>query len=107
MKEVTILALTCLASIFKSRANLHVENLALRHQLCVLQRSVKRSKVKPVDPFYYPRIKGAAGIFRVPLANVENHMLVAQAMSGEEELKAPKPKVGDFAAYLIKSGVPG
>ncbi len=65
------------------------------------------AKVKPVDPFYYPRIKGAVGIFRVPLVNVENHMLVAQAMSGTEELKAPKPKVGDFATYLIKSAVPG
>jgi hypothetical protein len=65
------------------------------------------TKVKPVDPFYYPRIKGAAGLFRVPQANVENHMIVAQAMSGTEDLKVPKPKVGDFATYLIKTALPG
>ncbi|WP_207477530.1 hypothetical protein [Arenibaculum pallidiluteum] len=65
------------------------------------------AKVKPVDPFYYPRIKGAAGIFRVPQANVENHLLVARAMAGAEELVPPKVKAADFAAYLIKSAIPG
>jgi transposase InsO family protein len=34
---------------FKSRAALHLENLALRHQLGVLQRSVKRPKLTPPD----------------------------------------------------------
>jgi putative transposase len=33
----------------KSRAELQAENLALRHQLCVYQRSVKRPKVRPAD----------------------------------------------------------
>ena len=65
------------------------------------------AKVKPVDPFYYPRLKGAVGIFRVPQANVENHLLVARAMAGAEELLPPKVKPADFAAYLIKSALPG
>jgi hypothetical protein len=34
---------------FKSRAALHLENLALRHQLGVLHRSVKRPKLTPPD----------------------------------------------------------
>ena len=34
-----------LLSLFKSRAALQAENLALRHQLCVHQRNVKRPKV--------------------------------------------------------------
>src|SRR5579859_6958961 len=34
---------------FKSRAALQLENLALRHQLGVLHRSVKRPKLTPVD----------------------------------------------------------
>ena len=34
---------------FKSRATLHLENLALRHQLGVLRRSVKRPKLTPAD----------------------------------------------------------
>ena len=49
MREVALLALACIASVFKSRAALYAENLALRHQLCVFQRSVKRAKVKPAD----------------------------------------------------------
>src|SRR6266852_2005716 len=34
---------------FKSRATLHLENLALRHQLGVLRRSVKRTKLTSAD----------------------------------------------------------
>src|SRR2546421_11550319 len=42
------LAVASLAA-FKSRATLHLENLALRHQLGVLRRSVKRPKLTPAD----------------------------------------------------------
>lgn len=38
-----------LAAVLKSRPRLQAENLALRHQLCVYQRSVKRPKAKPAD----------------------------------------------------------
>src|SRR6266481_3763760 len=34
---------------FKSRATLRLENLALRHQLGILRRSVKRPKLTPAD----------------------------------------------------------
>src|SRR5215472_10690824 len=37
------------AATFKSRAALQLENLALRHQLGVLHRSVKRPKLTPLD----------------------------------------------------------
>jgi hypothetical protein len=37
----------------KSRAALHLENLALRHQLGVLRRSVKRPKLTPADRFLW------------------------------------------------------
>ena len=49
MREATLLTLACITSIFKSRTALCVENLVLRHQLCVFQRSVKRAKVKTSD----------------------------------------------------------
>jgi hypothetical protein len=38
---------------FRSRAALQLEILALRHQLCVLQRSVKRPKLTPADRFLW------------------------------------------------------
>src|SRR6202047_370166 len=37
------------SSAFKSRATLHLENLALRHQLSILRRSVKRPKLTSAD----------------------------------------------------------
>lgn len=59
-------------------------------------------KAKHVDPTYYPRIKGDAGIFKVTPVQVQNQILVAKAMAGEE-LKDVKPRSGDFATYLIQS----
>jgi hypothetical protein len=60
-----------------------------------------QGKVRMVDPKLYPKIKEAVGIFKVTPAQVENHILVKNAMAGETELKLVKPKAGDFADYLI------
>lgn len=49
MVEFVRLWIGVLASTLSFRAALQAENLALRHQLCVCQRSVKRPKVKPAD----------------------------------------------------------
>ena len=49
MSEFTRLWAGFLVGLFKPRAALQTENLALRHQLCVYQRTVKRPKVKPAD----------------------------------------------------------
>src|SRR5260370_14251417 len=40
---------TAASPAFKSRATLHLENLALRHQVSVLRRSVKRLKLRSAD----------------------------------------------------------
>ena len=42
-----------LSACFKSRAALQLENLALRHQLGVLRRSVTRPKLTPADRFLW------------------------------------------------------
>jgi hypothetical protein len=44
---------TAFLASFRSRAALQLEILALRHQLGVLQRSVKRPKLTPADRFLW------------------------------------------------------
>jgi hypothetical protein len=58
-------------------------------------------KETPIDPHYYPQIKRAAGIFKVKLANVENHFLVRDALEGQE-IKRVKLSPAQIGTYLIR-----
>lgn len=58
-------------------------------------------KEKPVDPNYYPKLRGAQGLFKVNLTAVENSMLVAMALEGKEPGKSFKLKPADVAKFLI------
>ncbi|MBP2298031.1 hypothetical protein [Azospirillum picis] len=68
-----------------------------------LARLGRREKV--IDPTYYPRLKGTPGVFRIALANVQNSLLVAKAMTADEPLTEIKVKPKDIADYMIRNAI--
>jgi hypothetical protein len=62
-------------------------------------------KEKMVDPTYYPRLRGASGIFKVVPERVENHIIVSRTMAGEGHKIELKLKPADFADYLIHNAL--
>jgi putative transposase len=49
MPRVVYAILSALGALFRSQRQLRVENIALRHQLAIYQRTVKRPRVRPED----------------------------------------------------------
>ena len=72
-----------LSSVFRSRAALELENLALRHQIGVLQRSArKRLTLTPVDRILWVWLSRAWSGWRSALAIVQPETVLAWHRAG-------------------------
>jgi hypothetical protein len=75
--------LAALSSIFRSRAALQLENLALRHQIGILQRSAKkRPKLTPADRLLWVALSNIWRDWRSALAIVKPETVVAWHRAG-------------------------
>ena len=75
--------LTSLLSVFRSRAALHVEILALRHQICVLRRSAKkRPNLTVADRLFWAWLSGAWADWRSALVIVKPETVIAWHRKG-------------------------
>src|SRR5215475_5003871 len=84
-------------TIFKSRTALQVENLALRHQLAVLRRSVKRPKVTSADRLFWAWLCEAWSDWRSSLVIVKPETVIGWHRKGFRL----------FWTWKIRRGQPG
>lgn len=76
LNTLQVLAIAASAT-FKSRAALHLENLALRHQLGVLHRSIRRPKLTPPDRLLWAWLCAVWNEWRSALIIVKPDTVVA------------------------------
>src|ERR1700682_6283546 len=77
-----IALVAALSSVFKTRAALQLENLALRHQLGVLHRSVKKPKLTPLDRLLWAWLCGVWADWRSALIVVKPETVIAWHRKG-------------------------
>jgi len=68
-----------------------------------IERVARREKL--IDPKFYPKLKGAAGVFRVVADHVENHIIVSRALAGDSDRRDMRLTPSDFAAYLVHNAL--
>jgi putative transposase len=77
MPPVISALLACMAALFRSRASLHLEHLALRHQLTVYQRSVPRPHLRATDRLFWAWLSRLWSGWQAALAFVQPRTVIA------------------------------
>src|SRR4029453_12887246 len=90
---------------FKSRATLQLENLALRHQLGVLRRSVKRPKLTSADRFLWAWLSEAWSAWRSSLVIGKPEPVIAWHRKGFRLFWTWKVRRGQFGRSPVPNDV--
>ena len=77
MPAVLYAFLSTLGTLFRSRLSLQVENVALRHQLAVYQRSVRRPLLRPADRILWSWLSRHWAAWREALVVVQPATVIA------------------------------
>jgi putative transposase len=77
MPPVISALLAFMAALFQSRASLHLEHLALRHQLAVYQRSVPRPRLRMTDRLFWVWLSRLWSGWQSALAFVQPRTVIA------------------------------
>jgi putative transposase len=95
--RILLALLAVFRSVFRSRAALELENLALRHQLNVLKCSVKRPQLTPADRYFWVVLSRVWLDWRSALAIVQPDTVIAWHRKGFRL----------FWTWKIRRGKPG
>ncbi len=77
MKTVIKLVFAFLATLFRSRATLQLEIVALRHQLTIYQRTISRPRIQPADRLFWSWLSRWWSGWRSALAFVQPGTVIA------------------------------
>jgi putative transposase len=77
MLPVISALLACVAGLLRSRASLHFEHLALRHQLAIYQHTIRCPRIHPTDRLLWARLSQLWSGWQRVLAFVQPHTVIA------------------------------
>jgi putative transposase len=97
MLPVISTLVACVTSLFRSRASLHLEHLALRHQLAVYQRSVPRPRIRMTDRLFWSWLSRLWSGWQSTLAFVQPRTVIAWQ----------RRRFRDYWRRLSQNGKPG
>jgi putative transposase len=97
MPPVVSALLGFLIALFQSRASLHLENLALRHQLAVYQQTVQHPRIRPSDRLFWACLSRLWAGWQQALAFVRPRTILAWQ----------RQRVRDHWRRLSQRGQPG
>jgi hypothetical protein len=86
LPPVIAVLLTCVTTLFRARATLYLENLALWHQLAVYQQSVRRPRLRPTDRLFWVCLSRLWAGWQGALAFVQPRTVSASGSNRRDEV---------------------